>query len=115
MSADSGAAAPAPLPDALIPTINGTRNAIVKTGPMKPTDCATASIRVSFFLPPRRGGAWVSAGVVTVLPPRALRDRGDLPDAADKVPAEPADVCRVVDEHGRFHTDRSEALRQLVR
>jgi hypothetical protein len=52
ISTDSGAAAPAPLPDAFIPTSNGTRKAMENTGPITPTDCAIASTRVSD--PPRR-------------------------------------------------------------
>src|SRR5579863_2920833 len=39
----SGAAPPAPWLAALSPTSSGTRNAIEKTGPMNPIDCATAS------------------------------------------------------------------------
>ena len=53
MSTDSGAALPAPLPDgAVSPPASGTRNAMENTGPISPTDCATASISVSFLLPP---------------------------------------------------------------
>ena len=31
----------------MMPTMRGTKKAIENTGPMKPTDCATASMRVS--------------------------------------------------------------------
>ena len=50
-STANGVAMPAPFPDALSPAINGIRNAMLKTGPMKPTDCEMTSTRVS-FLPP---------------------------------------------------------------
>ena len=35
-----------------MPTKSGTKNAMEKTGPINPTDWATASFNVSFFLPP---------------------------------------------------------------
>ena len=55
MRIDSGAAMPAPLPDALMmPMTSGTRNAMEKTGPMKPTDWATTSTRVSLRPDPPR-------------------------------------------------------------
>src|SRR6202162_1691857 len=50
---DSAAAFPAPFPEADdSPTTKGTKNAMENTGPMNPTDCATASTSVSFFAPP---------------------------------------------------------------
>jgi hypothetical protein len=50
---DSGAEVPAPRAAALTPMISGMMNAALNTGPMKPTDCARTSIRLS-FLPPSR-------------------------------------------------------------
>ena len=75
-STDSGAATPAPLPDAeIVPTSSGTRNAIENTGPMKPTDWAMASTSVSLREPPRvvACGGVVWADSDTVLPPGPAR------------------------------------------
>ena len=47
-----GVAAPAPFPeDDRFATINGRMRAEEKTGPMKPTDCATTSASLSRFSP----------------------------------------------------------------
>src|SRR6516162_8025577 len=48
-STASGAAPPAPLLAALMPTSSGTRKAIENTGPMNPIDCATASGSLSLW------------------------------------------------------------------
>ncbi len=67
MSTASDAAPPAPLPDAEpMPTMSGTKKAIEKTGPIKPTDCAIVSISFSFLFPPSKVFAVLS---VAMLPP----------------------------------------------
>src|SRR5215472_14652199 len=49
ISTASGAAPPAPLLAALMPTSRGIRKAMEKTGPMNPIDCATASGSLSLW------------------------------------------------------------------
>jgi hypothetical protein len=48
-----GAEVPAPRAAAFTPMIRGMMNAVLNTGPMKPTDCAKTSTSVS-RLPPNR-------------------------------------------------------------
>jgi hypothetical protein len=46
--------------------MSGTKKAIEKTGPIKPTDCAIVSINFSFLFPPSNVFAVLS---VATLPP----------------------------------------------
>ena len=49
----SGADVPAPRAAAFTPMTRGMMNAVLNTGPMKPTDWARTSINVSLFAPNR--------------------------------------------------------------
>ena len=62
---------PAPSPEKLKPAIRGIRNAAEKTGPIKPTDCATTSTSLSRRLPSRSypvPSVILSISVATQLP-----------------------------------------------
>ena len=84
-STASGADVPAPSPETLNPMISGMMKAALNTGPMKPTDCASTSISVSFFSPSRSyPTAPLLPSIATPVPPPQPRSdpRTLLPHAS---------------------------------